>query len=44
MLSPVQASQEKFWLGMTMTYYKDYLYYRLYDELSKNKDERIKLH
>ncbi|WP_274541764.1 DUF6339 family protein [Staphylococcus chromogenes] len=42
MLSPVQASQEKFWLGMTMTYYKDYLYYRLNDELSKNKDERIK--
>lgn len=42
MLSPVQASQEKFWLGMTMRYYKDYLYYRLNDELSKNKDERIK--
>lgn len=42
MLSPVQASQKKFWLGMTMTYYKDYLYYRLNDELSKNKDERIK--
>ncbi|PTI31161.1 hypothetical protein BU072_00770 [Mammaliicoccus vitulinus] len=42
MLSPVQASQEKFWLGMTMTYCKDYLYYRLNDELSKNKDERIK--
>lgn len=42
MLSPVQASQEKFWLGMIMTYYKDYLYYRLNDKLSKNKDERIK--
>ncbi len=42
MISPVQASQEKFWLGMIMTYYKDYLYYRLKEEIDNNNDDRIK--
>ncbi|UTH02870.1 hypothetical protein KFV05_02455 [Macrococcoides canis] len=41
-LTPVQASQEKFWLGMAMTYYKDYLYYRLADEIKGNNRTRLK--
>lgn len=41
-LTPVQASQEKFWLAMAMTYYKDYLYYRLEDEIKNDNQKRLK--
>ncbi|MGK0575995.1 DUF6339 family protein [Macrococcus capreoli] len=41
-LTPVQASQEKFWLGMAMTHYKDYIYYRLEDEIKKDNRARLK--
>lgn len=41
-LSPVQASQEKFWMGMAMTYYKDYLYYRLDEEIKNDNRKRLK--
>ncbi|MGK0555002.1 DUF6339 family protein [Macrococcus capreoli] len=40
-LTPVQASQEKFWLGMAMTYYKEYLYYRLEDEIKSDNRKRL---
>lgn len=40
-LTPVQASQEKFWLGMAMTHYKDYIYYRLKDEIKSDNRKRL---
>ncbi|UBH15782.1 DUF6339 family protein [Macrococcus armenti] len=40
-ITPVQASQEKFWVGMAFSYYRDYIDYRLKKDLDKGNKKRV---